>query len=135
MPQVDGAKTDLWEQIPLSTKYTLPDVCPICQQHLKVDSLYVGVFPYIHTGVTLKCQSHEFTFCFPYNKAMNMGYTVFDSKEAKRYSTNEHLCPFHGVKLVALRFLGDLVYRDGTKKLQLKCPICNFSKRVIFQKS
>lgn len=134
-------KTDLWSKTPSSTKYTLPEYCPICSVKglgatLKMAYVYVGVFPYIHAGVNLKCSEnseHEFTFCFPFSDAMASGYTVFDSTETgKRYYTDKP-CPFHGEKLKPIRLLGDLVYSDGTRKMQLACPICHYSVRVVFK--
>lgn len=128
-------KTELWLKSPPSTKYTLPKVCPTCHAYLQTDYVYVGIFPYIHTGVNMKCPSgHEFTFCFPYNAAMPSGYTVFDSKESPRYSTSK-VCPFHiDTKLVPVRLYGDLVFNEGTKKMQLRCPVCNYSVRVTFDR-
>ena len=131
-------KTDMWLKSPQSTKYTLPQTCPTCNAVLQTDYVYIGVFPYIHTGVNMKCHSnpeHEFTFCFPYNQLMPAGYTIFDSAENTRYKT-EKTCPFHPeIKLVPTRLYGDLVFNEGTKKMQLRCPTCNYSVRVTFKKS
>ncbi len=131
-------KTELWLKSLPSIKYFLPETCPRCKSILQAKHVYVGVFPYIHTGVYLQCianAEHVFTFCFPYNEAMPAGYTVFDTKEVKGYST-ERVCPFHPeVRLEPVRFYGDLVFNDGTRKLQLRCRRCNFSERVTFKKS
>lgn len=130
-------KTEFWTKNTASTKYQLPRVCPHCTKNgllsgLTATYVYVGVFPYIHAGIQLVCtlnSEHKFAFCFPYNKAMNVGYTVFDSVEAKAPVT-EQVCPFHGVKLEATRLYGDVVFNDGTKKLQLRCPICFYNERA-----
>lgn len=130
-------KTELFLQSPQSTKYTLPKICPKCGASLEASYVYVGVFPYLHTGVNMKCtlNNHEFTFCFPYNKALSAGYTIFDSKDNTRFST-ERVCPFHtDTKLTPVRLYGDLIFNEGTKKMQLRCPVCHYSERVTFKKS
>ena len=126
-------KTSRWGDAAHSTRYALPETCPSCGSQLKPVYAYVGVFPYVHTGVNLKCceEEREFTFCFPFNPVAADAYTIFDSTVSTRYVT-ERTCPFHGVPLHPFRFLGDLVYTDGTRKMQLRCPICSFSERVVF---
>jgi hypothetical protein len=132
--EING-KTLLWQSSPASAKYGLPEFCPTCKARLKVNYLYIGIFPYIHTGINMHCvndEKHKFTFCFPYNPAMAAGYTIFDSKDNTRYYT-ERVCPFDGAKLVPVRLYGDLVFTDGSRKMQLRCPQCCFSERVIFE--
>ena len=129
-------KTPQFLSAPPSKKYQVPQKCPYDNSPLQVQYVYVGVFPYIHTGVNFKCteNDHEFTFCFPYNFTLAMGYTIFDSQSNTRFST-EIVCPFHTKQhLIPVRLYGDLIFTDGTKKLQLRCPVCHFSERVTFQK-
>jgi hypothetical protein len=132
---MDEDKTDLWLKAPQSAKYSLPDTCPTCQKPLKAKCVYVGIFPYIHADATLVCiNDHEFNFCLPFNAVMVEGYTVFDSTESKRYYTDK-CCPFHSTqKLTPVRLYGDLVFKDGKRKIQLRCPICNYSERRLFTK-
>jgi hypothetical protein len=131
-------KTEAWLKSPPSTRYTLPETCPHCKSLLQTEYVYVGVFPYIHTGVHLKCivhSEHEFTFCFPYTRLNPAGYTVFDSEAIHFYKTDK-ACPFHpDTKLKPIRLYGDLVFNDGTRKIQLGCPVCCYSQRVTFNKS
>lgn len=127
-------KTALWLNSPASPRYQLPHICPSCKQQLTTRYAYVGVFPYIHAGINLYCQNCDlqFTFCFPYNKAMIEGYQIFDSTDNTRGYT-ERCCPFHRTtKLKPLRLYGDRVFTDGTRKMQLICPVCFFSERVTF---
>lgn len=130
-------KTELWLKNSPSIRHRLPKYCPTCGDVLTANYAYIGVFPYLHAGINLRCKAsstHEFTFCLPFDKAAAEGYTVFDSADSKRYST-ERVCPFHAeTKLQPVRLYGDLVFNDGTRKLQLRCPVCNFSERVTFQK-
>ena len=128
-------KTGSWEKNNASTKYDLPTFCPKCEGKLYATYIYVGIFPYIHSDITLVCThdlDHKFNFCFPYNKQMTFGYTVFDTIEVKKPVTDQ-VCPFHGVKLDAIRLYGDLTFNDGTKKLQLRCPVCFYSERATKQ--
>jgi hypothetical protein len=130
-------ETEMWQKSPKPIRYNLPETCPFCGDKLKAKDVYVGIFPYIYTDFTLVCWAnpeHKFNFCFPYNRAMAEGYTVFDDTEFKRYST-ERKCPFHGERLKPIRVYGNLTFKDGTKKVQLRCPICNYSERVSFKKS
>jgi len=137
---VKANKTESWEKNTQSAKYDLPQVCPYCSKHgilsgLSATYVYVGVFPYIHGDITLVCVTepkHKFNFCFPYNKHMTFGYTVFDSKEFGKPDT-EQVCPFHNIKLDPIRLYGDLTFNDETKKLQLRCPICFYSERATKQ--
>ena len=129
-------KTELWREAAASAKYNLPMHCPACDGVLYAKDVYVGIFPYIHADFTLVCRenpAHKFNFCFPYNKVMVEGYTVFDTVEIKPYRT-ERTCPFHGVELKPVRLYGDLVFTDGTRKMQLRCPVCFYSERVVFKK-
>ena len=129
-------KTELWEKNSASTRYNMPEQCPTCHEQdkyssLKTTYLYVGIFPYIHADITMICPAgHKFNFCMPYNKAMTAGYTVFDSTLFEKPLTDKK-CPFHQVKLEAIRLYGDLVFADGTKKLQIRCPICYYSERYV----
>ena len=131
-------KTGSWQKNAASTKYDLPQVCPHCSKigllsGLTATYVYVGVFPYIHGDITLVCVTnpkHKFNFCFPYNKHMTFGYTVFDSLKYEKPVTDQ-VCPFHGVKLDPIRLYGDLTFCDGTKKLQLRCPVCFYSERAV----
>lgn len=129
----DANKTELWLNSPASPRYSLPSICPKCNSQLKPIYTYLGIFPYIHAGTHLECvNGHEYTFCFPYNRAMCEGYTLFDSKDNTRGYTNR-CCPFHvDTKLVPVRLYGDLVFKDGTRKMQLRCPVCFYSERVTF---
>lgn len=126
--------TELWSKAPAPIKYSLPEACPLCGGKLKSAKVYVGIFPYIYTDFTLVCWvcASEFNFCFPYNPAMAEGYSIFDTTESKRYST-ERVCPFHNQTLKPIRLYGDLVFKDGTRKLQLRCPLCFYSERVTFK--
>jgi hypothetical protein len=129
-------KTELWLKNNHDTRYTLPEVCPLCGKEglvsgLKASKVYMGIFPYIHVDFTLTCwtePSHRFNFCFPYNRAMTSGYTVFDSKETGKPDINR-LCPWHNVKLEPIRLYGDLVFKDKSRKIQLRCPVCYYSER------
>ena len=129
--------TDKWMNCSPQSVYDLPAVCPICKADLKPRECQVGVFPYLHADVGLQCwlhPEHRFWFCFPYNTNVVDGYTIFDSSEQKRYVTDK-CCPFHPTqKLSPIRLYGDLVFKDGTKKIQLRCPICNYSERRLFTK-
>lgn len=129
----DSNKTQLWRDSPASPRYPLPTRCPTCHAILTATYTYLGVFPYIHSGIHLTCISgHEFTFCFPYSKAMVEGYTIFDSASNQRGKTDRR-CPFHtDVQLKLLRLYGDAVFNDGTVKMQLICPVCYYSERVTF---
>jgi len=126
-------KTQLWLNSPASPRYPLPTVCPTCSGLLTAVYTYLGVFPYIHSGVHLTCpDKHEFTFCFPYHKAMIEGCQIFDSASTVRGYTNR-TSPFHkDTPLKPLRLYGDAVFNDGTVKLQLICPVCYYSERVTF---
>jgi hypothetical protein len=127
-------KTEFWEKNSASTKYDLPQTCPFCDKTLHATYVYVGVFPYIHGDITLRCDSkHVFNFCFPFNKLMTMGFTSFDSKDTVKPVTDQ-TCPFHGIKLEPIRLYGDLTFNDGTKKLQLRCPVCFYSERATLTK-
>jgi hypothetical protein len=129
----------LWLEASASAKYNLPDHCPICLEQgkhctLKTTHVYVGVFPYIHADFTMQCRTvpaHKYNFCFPFNKAMVEGFTSYDTEAFKRYRT-ERVCPFHNTTLVPVRLYGDLVFTDGTRKMQLRCPTCFYSERVVF---
>jgi hypothetical protein len=135
---LDTNETETWSKNSADTRYNLPDYCPLCNQkgilsNLKCTYVYVGIFPYIHTDFTLNCvvnPMHKFNFCFPYNRNQTMGYQILDSKESGR-PTVTYDCPFHKVKLEATRFYGDFVFKDGTRKLQLRCPVCFYSERKI----
>lgn len=129
----DANKTQLWLDSPISPRYPLPHICPKCSSQLTAGYTYLGVFPYIHAGTHLTCvNGHEYTFCFPYNRAMIEGYQIFDSTSNLRGYTN-HTCPFHPeTNLKLLRLYGDKVFTDGTRKLQLICPVCFYSERVTF---
>ena len=127
--------TELWDKAPPTIKYNLPETCPICGDKLRPSKVYVGIFPYIYADFTLVCWGnceHEFNFCFPYNPVMVEGYTIFDDTESKRYYTNR-ICPWHKTKLKPIRLYGNLVFNDGTKKVQLRCPICYYSERLSFK--
>ena len=131
---LEDNKTELWRRAAASAKYNLPKYCPKCKGALYAKDVYVGIFPYIHADFTLVCQvdeAHKYNFCFPYNKVMVEGYTVYDSAEFKLYRT-EKTCPFHNVQLKPVRLYGDLVFTDGTRKMQLRCPVCFYSERVVF---
>ena len=133
---MDEDKTELWLKASPSNRYNLPDTCPFCGEKLKATNVYVGIFPYIHTDFTLVCwgnAEHKFNFCFPYNKVMVAGYTVYDDADYTRYVT-DYVCPFHGVKLQPIRLYGNIVFNDGTKKMQLRCPVCNYSERKTLKK-
>jgi rRNA maturation protein Nop10 len=133
---VEDNKTDGWTKNSNSTRYNLPTNCPKCGDNLKLRHIYVGIFPYIHSDVTFTCcsnENHKFAFCLPYNKNMTFGYLILDTTEAKRYYTTKRLCPFDGETLQPYRLWGDLVFNDGTKKLQLRCPECFYSERVTFK--
>jgi hypothetical protein len=130
-------KTELWSQAPASAKYTLPEYCPKCGGRLKAGVVYVGIFPYIHADFTLTCVSnveHKYNFCMPFNKVMTEGYQIYDSSEQRRFYTENRRCPFHGTPLTPYRYYGDLVFNDGTCKIQLRCPTCFYSERVVFKK-
>jgi hypothetical protein len=131
-------KTDLWLKSPASPRHPLPETCPTCKSLLQAKYVYVGIFPYIHTGINLRCivhPEHEFTFCFAYNPAMTAGYTFFDTTGTHFYKTDK-TCPFHpDTHLEPFRLYGNLVFKDGTQKMQLRCPICSYSLRVTFKKS
>jgi hypothetical protein len=130
---MDSNETEAWQKNSVDARYNLPEACPFCGSSLKATYVYVGVFPYIHTDFTLVCSKnllHKFNFCFPYNKAQTMGYTIFDSKEQGRHETS-YKCPFHQVTLEVTRFYGDQTFKDGTRKLQLRCPVCFYSERKI----
>lgn len=136
----DEDKTELWLQAPASRKYNLPHQCPTCKKlngvfvPLRATYVYVGVFPYIHTDFTLECgMGHKFNFCMPYNKVMTAGYTVFDTKTSKKPSVEGKVCPFHEVPLEPIRLYGDLTFNDGKQKLQIRCPICYYSERVVIE--
>ena len=131
----DDDKTELWKQAPASRKYNLPEYCPYCEARLKATYVYVGIFPYIHADFTLQCvdeESHKFNFCMPFNKVMTAGYTIYDSKLYKRFLSFER-CPFHDVPLEPIRLYGDVVFNDGKRKVQLRCPRCYYSERVVIK--
>jgi hypothetical protein len=129
-----GNETEAWSQNNASTRYNLPETCPFCQSPLKATYTYVGIYPYIHADFTLECHLnphlHKFNFCFPFNKAQTMGYTVYDSHDQPKPKI-ERICPFHHEHLEVVRYYGDAVFKDGTRKLQLRCPICFYSERYI----
>jgi hypothetical protein len=128
-------KTDLWQQASPSTKYNLPPTCPHCGGHLHIKDLYVGIFPYIHADFTLVCvdnAEHKFNFCFPYNKVMVEGFQILDTNDHLRFRT-ERKCPWHLETLLPYRYYGNLVFKDDTRKMQLRCPICFYSERVVFK--
>lgn len=132
-------KTEVWRQAPPSAHYyDFPTICPYCNKALIATDVYVGIFPYLHCDLTLQCigdLEHKFNFCMPYHAAMVEGYTTLDTKEPRLFTT-EHECPFHkGTKLKPIRFYGDIVFKDGTRKIQLRCPTCYYSERRIFTKS
>jgi hypothetical protein len=93
----------------------------------------MGIFPYIYVDFTLICWecAAEFNFCFPYSPAMAEGYTIFDTSQGKRFCTSRR-CPFHGKKLKPIRYYGDLTFKDDTRKIQLRCPVCFYSERQTF---
>jgi hypothetical protein len=134
----DDNQTESWKKNSASARYNLPEFCPICAEKgvasgLKATDVYVGIFPYIHSDFTLVCHTdptHKFNFCFPFNKNMTFGYTVFDETETAK-PTVDRKCPFHGEKLEVVRFYGNLVFKDGTRKVQLRCPVCFYSERAV----
>ena len=129
-------QTESWLKNSASTKYNLPDFCPICREKgissgLKATDVYVGIFPYIHSDFTLICQAgHKFNFCFPFNQDMTFGYTVYDETEVPKPIVDRK-CPWHGEKLEPVRVYGNLVFKDGTRKAQLRCPVCFYSERLV----
>ena len=127
----DSDKTDLWELNSHDSKYDLPHVCPVCKDYLQATYVYVGTYPYIHGDVTLECTccKTKYNFCFPLNKHMTFGYTVYDSSLTRKPNPNKQ-CPFgHGL-LEPVRLYGDLVFVESTKRLQLRCSTCFYSERV-----
>ena len=129
--------TEAWSRAPTPIVYSLPELCPECGSKLKAAKVYVGIHPYIYADFTLMCwdKGHEYNFCFPYNPMMAAGYTVFDSTETKRYYTTK-TCPFHkDTQLKPVRLYGDLVFSDGTRKIQLRCTKCYYSERRTFTES
>jgi hypothetical protein len=129
-------ETDLWKKNSASTKYNLPEHCPLCIEkgvvsNLKAADVYVGIFPYIHSDFTLVCcadPTHKFNFCFPYNRNMTFGYTTFDETETIKPIVDRK-CPWHNEKLEPVRLYGNQVFKDGTRKVQLRCPTCFYSER------
>jgi hypothetical protein len=129
-------KTDSWELNSHDTKYDLPKFCPEigCTGYLQSTYVYIGTYPYIHADITLVCSEckHKFNFCFPLNRKMTFGYTIYDSSLIRKPEP-KIFCPFgHGL-LEPVRMYGDEVFSDGTKKLQIRCPVCFFSQRVTWE--
>jgi len=136
-------KTDQWKTAPPSTLYELPTVCPKCEGILTVTSMHMGTFPYQYVDLNVNCTYcfETYNFCYPQNPIMATGITIYDKTLTLEtienrayqaiYEENISFCPFHKTyELEMQRFYGDLVFNDGTMKLQIKCPKCNYYKRI-----
>lgn len=132
-------KTEIWKNSPPSTTYELPQNCPTCGEFLVTVKMDIGTFPYIYTDITTVCPVclTTYNFCYPQHPAMATGQHIYDTEdtwywiEVQIEDENIKLfCPFHDVLLEIQRYYGNLTYSDGTQKVQMKCPKCNYYRRV-----
>ena len=126
-------KTEIWENMPPATRYDLPYNCPKCRYNrLTAIMIDIGTFPYIYADITFICESckEKYNFCFPQHPIHSLGKHNYDSLGILIYQTEKPECPFHKTKMEITRYLGNLVYSDGTQKIQYKCPTCYYWKRI-----
>ena len=129
-------KTETWKNAPPSTLYQLPHTCPKCGDDLVTVNMHLGTFPYQYADLEVICYGchQKYNFCYPQHPIMGEGIHIYD----EYYDTTEiefHIkerpeCPFHNLEMEIQRFYGNLTYNDGTKKVQLKCPKCNYYQRL-----
>ena len=134
-------KTDQWKTAPPSTLYQLPIRCPECYADLITIKMHLGTFPYQYADLQLECVNCReiYNFCYPQHPIMAEGQHIFDTQDTW-YWIEEQIddkdkdldmyCPFHHNRLEIQRYYGNLTYKDDTRKVQLKCPKCNYYKRI-----
>ena len=125
-------KTDLWNSAPQVTEYNLPTRCPKCYETLELLNIKLGIFPYQFTDCHFHCThcNETYNFCFPYHPIMTAGIHTYNNNQIVITEMEEHKCPFHNTTMTPLRIYGDLVYKDTTTKIHLKCPRCYYYKKI-----
>lgn len=135
-------QTEYWKIQPQAHVFKLmPLSCPICQYPLSVRLITLGIFPYLYVDVGQYCENCKswYHFCLPYEDVMPSGLTIYDkdpdSLHEKLLNTIEFVkCPFgHGYMRLS-RIYGNLVYQDGTIRVQLRCDTCHYFKHITIYK-
>jgi len=127
-------QTQKWLNQPEATLYDLPRKCPKCQDYLSPYSITLGTFPYNYADLTLKCPYclEIYHLCIPQSDTFGNGLSIYDSNIniiKKHQIQPKHMtCPFHNLPMLLTKVFGDMVYSDGTVRVQYRCQKCHYFK-------
>lgn len=130
------------EKKPTHTRVILSEKCPQCGSALTPKIALLTDWPYIHCDVQLDCSSCEFKALYgiPLDPLAGVSLQIYDSNPAEVFeririakldgSGSLPVCPFHKTEMKMTKVFGNKVFKDGTVRIQFKCPKCFVTEHV-----